>query len=181
MSKNIIKYTIAIAFLVPAAGTSLAQHRHDSQSNTTSPYIQQLDSSIRGLNSEEIENLINGKGAGYARMAELNSYPGPQHILDLASELNLSPQQSQKIRQVFEQMKSEATGLGKNILIKEKQLSDAFASERITEATLTEKTNELGQLYGELRNIHLQAHLRITPLLTSEQIEKYDQLRGYES
>jgi len=39
---------------------------------------------------------------------------------------------------------------------------------------------ELALLYGELRKTHLQAHLQINPLLSTEQIKKYNQIRGYE-
>lgn len=37
-----------------------------------------------------------------------------------------------------------------------------------------------GLSYGELRKTHLQAHLQINPLLSAEQIKKYNQIRGYE-
>ena len=113
-------------------------------------------------------------------MAELNSYPGPRHVLDLRSQLNLSATQIEEIQKVFNQMQSEAKSLGRTIIAKEQELSEAFATEKITDARLQDKTNELAQLYGKLRSTHLQAHLQITPLLSTEQIRKYDRIRGYE-
>jgi hypothetical protein len=53
---------------------------------TPSPYAGQQGSSVRGLTDEEIADLRTGSGMGLARPAELNSYPGPRHVLDLADE-----------------------------------------------------------------------------------------------
>ena len=156
------------------------QHQHGTQHlDTTSFYIEQLDSFVRGLSSEEVDELLNGEGAGYARMAELNSYPGPRHVLDLRSQLNLSAQQIEDVQAVFDRMQSEAKNIGQTIIAKEQQLSDLFASGIITNADLEKETNKLGQLYGKLRKTHLQAHLQITPLLSAEQIRKYNEIRGY--
>lgn len=185
MHQKIINYfVLAIAFLVTSGSIKAVsqQHQHNTQhQNPTSSYIEQLNSSVRGLSSQEIDNLVNGEGAGYARMAELNSYPGPRHVLDLRSQLNLSSQQNKEIQTVFEQMNSDAKSIGKMILVKEKQLSNAFASGKISNTELEQATNELGQLYGKLRKTHLKAHLRITPLLSPQQIQKYNELRGYKS
>ncbi|WP_253274423.1 Spy/CpxP family protein refolding chaperone [Myxosarcina sp. GI1] len=161
--------------------TALAQHPQDNHYNDlNSPYAEQLNSPVRGLNAEEVDNLLEGKGAGYARMAELNSYPGPRHVLDLRSQLNLSATQIEKIQKAFNQMQSEAKSLGQTIVAKEQELSEAFTTKKITNVQLHNKTNELARLYGKLRSIHLQAHLQITPLLSVEQIRKYDRIRGYE-
>ncbi|MBW4550745.1 MAG: Spy/CpxP family protein refolding chaperone [Aphanocapsa sp. GSE-SYN-MK-11-07L] len=74
--------------------------------------------------------MINGRGAGYARTAKLNSYPGPRHVLDLKQELNLSPAQVQKVEAIFQQMDAEAKPLGRKIVEREKQLSRAFAAKK---------------------------------------------------
>ena len=183
INRQIIKYfSFFLGFSLAAFGlTALAQQHHHSHEDleTTSPYVEQLDSSVRGLSDEEVSELLNGKGAGYARMAELNGYPGPRHILDLRSQLNLSTQQTKEIQAVFEQMQSRAKSLGQIIIAKEQQLSDAFASGSINSTELEKDTNQLGQLYGKLRKTHLQAHLSVTPLLSSEQIQKYNEIRGY--
>ena len=145
----------------------------------TSPYVDQAESPVRGLSAQEIDDLLNGRGAGYARTAELNSYPGPRHVLDLKQELSLSPSQAAAIDVVFKDMHSEAQRIGKLIVDQEAALSRAFAAEAIAPETLDQRTQDLAALYGELRTTHLEAHLDITPLLSAEQIERYDQLRGY--
>jgi len=145
----------------------------------TSPYVDQAESPVRGLSAQEIDDLLNGRGAGYARTAELNSYPGPRHVLDLKQELSLSPSQAAAIDTVFEDMQGEAQRIGKLIVDKEASLSRAFAAEAIAPEILGQRTQDLAALYGELRTTHLEAHLDITPLLSAEQIERYDELRGY--
>ena len=47
--------------------TALAQHPQDNHHNDlSSPYIEQLNSPIRGLNAEEIDNLLVVMGANKA-------------------------------------------------------------------------------------------------------------------
>jgi len=151
-----------------------------SQTQTErSPYIAQLDSSIRGLSPQEIDDLLNGRGAGYARMAELNSYPGPRHVLDLRQDLHLTVEQTEQIEAAFVQMQAEAKQVGHKILQHEAQFSTDFASRTISEDDIRRQTEALGQLYGRLRAVHLQAHLQITPLLSAEQLAQYNTLRGY--
>ncbi len=150
-----------------------------SNQPTPSAYIAQQDSPVRGLSAQEVDDLRNGRGAGYARMAELNSYPGPRHVLDLGQQLGLSTEQQQQVQAAFQQMSAAAKPLGTQIVEREQQLSSAFASGQISEAMLAAQTSELGTLYGLYRDIHLKAHIQITPLLTADQIARYNQLRGY--
>ena len=44
---------------------------------------------------------------------------------------------------------------------------------------LRELTAAIAELEAELRFVHLQAHLSTTPLLTPEQIRRYEHARGY--
>ena len=61
----------------------------------------------------------------------------------------------------------------------EQALSEDFAKGEIDMANLEKQTTELAQLYGKLRATHLAAHLEITPLLSDDQIQRYNFLRGY--
>jgi hypothetical protein len=135
MNKKIIKYFLlaSVISLVSVTTVFAQQHQHGEQHNNfRSPYAEQLDSPVRGLSSEEVNNLLNGKGAGYARMAELNGYPGLRHVLDLSSHLNLSSQQEKEIQAAFNLMQSQAKRIGKTIVSKEQELSESFASGKIT-------------------------------------------------
>jgi uncharacterized protein (DUF305 family) len=148
-------------------------------SAAASPYVAQLASSVRGLSPQEVDDLLAGRGMGFARMAELNHHPGPRHLLDLQTQLQLSPEQVAAIEEIFTQMQAQAQALGAQIVAQEQQLSAAFASGALDEATLEAQVMALADLYGQLRLVHLRAHLQVTPLLSAEQIAAYDELRGY--
>lgn len=163
-----IGLSFSLARLEPSA---LAQHQ--------SPYASELESPVRGLTAQAVDDLLNGRGAGYALTAELNSYPGPKHVLDLRQELALSAEQVQQIEAVFQQMSNAAKPVGQTVVEREQTFSTAFASDTITEAEVEEQTQELALLYGEYRAIHIQAHLQMKQLLTPEQVATYDQLQGY--
>ena len=151
--------------------------QHDTAS--TSPYTEQLESSVRGLSQEEVDGLLAGEGMGYALSAELNGYPGPSHVLELAGELNLTTEQQASIQPIFETMKTKAVALGQEIVNAEQTLSTAFEDKSISSTTLQTQLTALATFYAELRQTHLEAHLAVTPLLTEEQLSQYQVLRGY--
>lgn len=168
--------TIAITiFLVASTGTRL----QSAEQSTISPYAAQLNSPVRGLSTQEVDDLLKGRGMGYARVGELNNYPGPRHVLNLQQKLNLSPAQVRQIKGVFQQMQANAQQLGQKIVEHEQQLSTAFAASEIDSTKLKLQTEELSKLYSQLRVTHLQAHLQIKPLLKPDQIAAYNKLRGY--
>lgn len=146
---------------------------------TRSPYGAQDSSEIRGLTPQEIDDLRAGRGAGFARMAELNSYPGPRHVLDMADDLELDASQRLASRRIFEGMQQAAVRLGGEILSREQALSTAFAERRVRSDSLEAESAAIGALYGQLRAVHLRAHVELTALLRPEQIVRYDELRGY--
>ena len=167
---------VAIASLTLGLGTLW---RMLTRQHILSPYVDQTNSPVVGLSDQEVEDLLSGSGAGYARVAELNSYPGPRHVLDLKQPLNLSEAQEQQIQIAFDTMQAEAQRLGQLIVDQEQALSQAFATTAVEPDSLEQQTQDLATLYGQLRATHLQAHLAITPLLSSEQVEQYNLLRGY--
>ncbi len=150
-----------------------------SPSSLVSPYTTQLESAVRGLSQQEVDDLLAGHGMGFARMAELNNYPGPRHLLDLQQEMALSAEQVQQIEQIFAAMQTHAQELGQQVVAAEAQLSAAFAAGTITEAELAAQVEALAGLYGDLRAVHLQAHLQVTLLLSDAQRMRYNELRGY--
>ncbi|MCA1567007.1 MAG: periplasmic heavy metal sensor [Acidobacteria bacterium] len=134
---------------------------------------------IKSLSSEEVDALLNGQGMGLAKAAELNHYPGPRHVLELATELQLTPEQRAQTQAAFELMRGEAVRLGRLIVERERALDAMFAKGEIDAGKLRAATSEIARLQGDLRAAHLAAHLEMRRLLSSQQIKKYDELRGY--
>src|SRR4051812_13550814 len=85
-----------------------------------SSYAGQEARSIKALSSEEISAISTGKGMGLAKSAELNGYPGPAHVLELAPELGLSAQQRRQTELLFRSMQQNAIEIGNALLAEER-------------------------------------------------------------
>jgi len=157
---------------VAAGHAAQAQHNH-------SGYVSHQTREIKALSADEVEGYLSGAGLGMALPAELNSYPGPRHVLELADSLGLNQEQVVEVRRIFDSMESQAIDLGVQIVELEGQLDLEFAERSITPARLTSFTDKIAGLQGRLRAVHLQAHLEVTAALTLEQRQTYDRLRGY--
>jgi hypothetical protein len=157
------------------AALGLTQH---SPSQHHGPYAGLQSRELKALGDEEIRGLTEGEGMSMALVAELNHYPGPRHVLELADALELSGAQRAAARESFGRMKAEAVRLGGEILARERELEALFREGGATEAAAT-LVVEVGRLRGELRWAHLRAHLEMRAALSSEQRERYDRLRGY--
>jgi hypothetical protein len=134
---------------------------------------------IASLSLEELKELQAGAGMGMARAAELNRYPGPLHVLELADSLELTREQCARVVAIRQAMLNRAVALGERIIEGERILSRRFEHGHIDSTGLAEATADLGRLYGELRYVHLAAHLAMKQLLTRDQVVAYDRLRGY--
>jgi hypothetical protein len=143
------------------------------------PYAGQQNRTIRALSEEDIAGLLKGEGMGMAKAAELNGYPGPVHVLALAKELGLTADQLQKVTAVHDRMSAAAKPLGAELVEHERVLDQLFAKSEITPERLAAETAEIGELNGRLRLLHLAAHLETRALLNSDQIARYQHLRGY--
>ena len=143
------------------------------------PYASERERPVKALSPEETSDLAAGRGGGLAKVAELNHYPGPKHVLDLKQELKLTEPQLREIERIHAAMDQEARGLGERIVARETELEARFAGRRADEASARPLFVEIGQLRGELRFAHVKAHLATARVLSAEQIALYDQLRGY--
>lgn len=151
-----------------------------SASTSAAPYAGQETRAIEALSASETQDLLNGKGMGLAKAAELNGYPGPMHVLELAAPLQLSAQQREAAEKLMLQHKATARDLGAQLIDAERALDTAFASQNIDAVKITELTQRIGTLQATLRAEHLQTHLRQTALLQPQQIASYQSLRGYD-
>lgn len=171
----------AAALLVAAALVAApvsAQQPHD---HTTSPYADFGDREIKALSEADVQALLDGEGMQMALPAELNGYPGPRHVLELAEPLELSQEQRESTERIMGDMLSEARALGARIVEAERSLDRAFANATITDAALRSALDDLASLRAELRAAHLSAHLAMKDVLTLHQVHRYAELRGYGS
>jgi Spy/CpxP family protein refolding chaperone len=146
----------------------------------SSPYAGQEHREIKALSAEDIQGYLSGSGMGFAQAAELNHYPGPKHVLDLAEPLQLSAEQRRQTQTLFEDMRRAAVRLGQALIDRERHLDALFAAGTLSDVQLEELVADIATIRGQLRTVHLRAHLAQKTLLTPEQLRRYDTLRGYE-
>ena len=106
--------------------------------------------------------------------------PGPAHLLEMADEIELSPDQRSALQDLFAEMQSDAIALGQSYVALERELDRAFAERSVTAETLAEQLTAIAEVRGQLRLVHLSAHLRTPRILTPHQIVLYNRLRGYD-
>jgi Spy/CpxP family protein refolding chaperone len=130
------------------------------------------------VSSERSADYLSGAGMGYAKPAELNHFPGPMHVLELADKLGLSAEQRATTSQLMDQHKRQARAIGAELVESERALEGLFRKGALDEATLARAVRETAALEGEYRLSHLETHRRMRALLTEEQVKRYDELRG---
>jgi Spy/CpxP family protein refolding chaperone len=163
--------TFLAASLVIVSTEALAQSQHPYAGFETRP--------VKALSEQQVADLRAGRGMGLAMPAELNSYPGPMHVLEHAAALRLTAEQRERTVALVATMKAEAIPLGERLIEQETRLDGLFANREITPASLQTVTAEIGATQARLREAHLKYHLAMRDLLTTEQVEKYQVLRGY--
>lgn len=146
-----------------------------------SKYAGQETRQIKSLSPADIEELKRGGGWGLAKAAELNGMPGPAHLLELKDKIPLSAEQATAIEKIHANMKREAIKLGEMLISLELQLEQKFRTRKITDDELRTLLAAISDARNELRYIHLSTHLSTPALLSDEQIDHYNELRGYGS
>ena len=163
--------TLALAFALatPNAGAE----------TTASPYAGEQARAIKALSEREVVGLLEGQGAGFAKAAELNGYPGPAHTLELKDRLSLTPAQEAASASLLARHKARARELGAALVGAERQLDQLFAQRRADSVAVEQATRGVALLHAQLRAEHLNTHLAQTALLSAEQVQRYSVLRGY--
>jgi Spy/CpxP family protein refolding chaperone len=176
--RKTLSYTlVAIAAGICAAAVALAQGPASPQ--PASPYVPIQGRDLKAVSPERVTGLLEARGLGYALTAELNSYPGPMHVLELADGIQLTKEQAARTSAIMEAMKAEGRVIGARIVDAETHLERMFRMGHIDQERLRAQTAAVGALEADLRRAHLAAHLEMRTLLTTEQVAAYDRLRGY--
>jgi Spy/CpxP family protein refolding chaperone len=174
------RFTIAALALATASAAAFAQQYGSGQhKQVAQPYAGQQAREVASLSAQELDDLVAGRGMGLAKSAELNGHPGPAHVLELAEQLRLTPEQRQQVKAVFDRMQAKAKALGDAYIKAETAVDQAFKSGTAEASVVKARVTEANRLLGEVRLTHLLAHVEITPLLTPEQRARYAELRGY--
>jgi Spy/CpxP family protein refolding chaperone len=178
LSHGILALACTLGATVAIAQT---EHHHGKAHAPPSaqPYAGQQTRAVASLSDEDVRGFLDGRGMGLARAAELNGHPGPMHVLELAEELRLTPEQREAVQAAFDRMKARARQLGEAYVAAERAVDQAFKSGSADAAEVAARVAEANRRLGEVRLSHLLAHLEITPLLTPEQRARYAELRGY--
>lgn len=144
-----------------------------------SPYAGQESREIKALSPEDVSAYEAGKGMGFAKTAELNGFAGPAHVLELATQLQLTPDQRDRTEALFTAMQTQASASGRSLVARERELDTLFAARTITPTQLAASLQEIATLQSQIRDAHLHAHLAQVEILTPEQNTRYALLRGY--
>ncbi|MGB7622731.1 MAG: hypothetical protein WBN92_10320, partial [Terriglobia bacterium] len=132
---------------------------------------------VKTLAQEQLQSLLGGEGMGMAKAAELNHYPGPRHVLDLASALQLSKDQIAQSQVIYDEMHQKAVALGEQIIQHERVLDHLFEVQDVSPDRVRTLVAEIAVLQGQLRSVHLLAHVAEKQVLSPEQVERYVELR----
>jgi Spy/CpxP family protein refolding chaperone len=124
------------------------------------------------------DGLLQGEGMGQGVLAEELGFPGPNQVLELAKELELTADQVKAIKAIHAEMTTRAKELGARIIRIEGELHDAFQQNMLSERSVRDDAEQIGRLRGRLRATHLVAHLKTKAILTQKQLDRYAKLRA---
>jgi hypothetical protein len=173
-AKALARAALALAALAALAGCA-QPHVHALAGG----YAGQQSRDIKALSEDEVQGYLAGAGMGFARAAELNRYPGPMHALEHADALALTAEQRAALAGLMARHKQEARALGADVVRLERELDALFAGRTATAASVDAQLARIASAQARVRGSHLKTHLEATAMMTTAQIERYAQLRGY--
>jgi Spy/CpxP family protein refolding chaperone len=144
-----------------------------------SPYQGFETREVKTLSTEKQEGLKRGGSLSYALAAEMNGYPNPLQVLELADQLGLDADQKKRAQVIYDKMRRDAVTSGEALIAAEAALDRMFQLKQASYDRVDAQTAVIAGQEAKLRAIHLHAHLAINELLSPEQRESYDRLRGY--
>jgi Spy/CpxP family protein refolding chaperone len=143
----------------------------------TAPHAGQATPEIKSLSATEIQGYLEGREMSLAKAAELNGYPDPAHVLEMGTQLQLTPHQRAKAEHLKRSTKVAAR-LGHWLVEAERRLNLIFAKGEADDEKITVLVRQIGGLEAEIRLVHLRADIEMRRVLTADQIKKYEQERG---
>ena len=160
-----VRYYFAIFCLSLLSSSSFAQTADSLYSPVKTLSYKQYNAY---LNGDDIDNM--------ALVAELNHYPSPQKTIELKKQLGLSADQLLKITAVNTELVRKKKEMGRFIIKNERVLDSLFRVRKVDDGSLIFYGERTDLYRGELRNAILQAYLKISGILTPNQLKRYEQL-----
>ena len=133
---------------------------------------------IPALSEAQAASYLDGEAMWQASVAELNHYPSPRRVLELAEALELAEGQRRATTRLHEETRREAIRLGGELVALEQRLNRIFVWNQATADNIAKTVLDIGTLQTQLRLTHLAASIRQKSLLTEEQVRRYDELQG---
>ncbi len=133
---------------------------------------------IPALSEAQAASYLDGEAMWQASVAELNHYPSPRRVLELAEALELTEEQQRATTKLHEETRREAIRLGRELVALEQRLNRIFVWNQATADNTAKIVLDIGTLQTQIRLTHLAASIRQKPLLTEEQVRRYDELQG---
>jgi hypothetical protein len=177
-----VKQLAAVLFSFVVAGTSSpATATEPEEAARTAAHAAEAareGTGIPALSEALAAGYLDGKAMWQASVAELNHYPSPRRVLELAESLELTEGQRRATTNLHEEARREAIRLGEELVALEQRLNRIFVWNQATADNISRVVLDIGTLQTQLRLTHLVASIRQKPLLTEEQVRRYDELQG---
>ena len=177
-----VKQLAAVLFSFVVVGTSCRETATDPDEATRAAAhaaeAAREGTGIPALSEAQAASYLDGSAMWHASVAELNHYPSPRRVLELAEALELTEEQQRATTKLHEETRREAIGLGRELVALEQRLNRIFVWKQATADNIAKTVLDIGTLQTQLRLTHLAASIRQKPLLTEEQVRRYDELQG---
>ncbi|MEM7053218.1 MAG: hypothetical protein AAF446_01590 [Pseudomonadota bacterium] len=133
---------------------------------------------LQAMPERRFNGLLEGRGMGLARIANMKGYPGPMHVLEMAEQLGISDEQRAQTEQIMQRMRSTAKQRGRELIEAERRLEALFDGGLVQPSAVDAALLEIGMLQAQVRAAHLHAHIEQARVMTLSQIERYTELRA---
>lgn len=133
--KNEEKNMLFTYILMPITGHSMFGV---SPASHQSKYVGQEMTEIRSLSEEDIKGLRTGQGWRLAKAAKFNGFLGPIHLLEMKHEIRLIRTQTERIEELYNQMKERTLPLRKQLIEAERILNKTFSTGEMDKKILGE-------------------------------------------
>jgi Spy/CpxP family protein refolding chaperone len=122
------------------------------------------------------DRLLAGTPENEAALVEASGFPTPERILSFNDQLGLTKDQLKKIDAIVKELPVTLKVKGEEIVEAEDELLKFLQTGAPNERNVRTRLERIGKLRAEIRFAHIQVHLKIKALLTTNQFDRYKEL-----